>query len=133
MPRTAGSSEGEGNLVTQVYLPDGYRDSDERYPVVYWFGGWGTPVANPMEGISRTSLDRAIESENIPPSIVVSMPVDAPTFDHTWVTDLKSTWIGDVNLDGQFNRLDIVNILQDGKFATIQRADWNEGDWDGNQ
>ena len=81
------------NLVTQVYLPDGYHESDEHYPVVYWFGGWGTPGTNPMDGISRRSLDRAIEAGHIPPSIVVSMPVDAATFDHSLY--LSSNAFGD--------------------------------------
>ena len=49
-----------------------------------------------------------------------------------WVEDLKNTYFGDANLDGQFNSVDIVNVLQAGKFATNERAGWNEGDWDGN-
>ena len=93
--RLAGNLIGQSSsdLVTQVYLPDGYHENDQHYPVVYWFGGWGTPADNPMEGISRRSLDRAIEDGHIPPSIVVSLPGDAATFDHSLY--LSSNAFGD--------------------------------------
>ena len=83
--RLAGNLMGERttNLITQVYLPDGYRDTDERYPVLYWFGGWGLGSTHPMGEITASSIDKAIENGTIPPTIIVSMPVDAPTFDHS--------------------------------------------------
>ena len=52
---------------------------------------------------------------------------------HYWVTDLKSTWIGDTNLDGAFDENDIVSVLQAGKFATDQLTLWSEGDWNGDE
>ena len=52
---------------------------------------------------------------------------------HFWVTDLKSTWIGDTNLDGEFDGNDIVNVLQAGRFGTDQFARWDEGDWSGDE
>ena len=39
---------------------------------------------------------------------------------------------GDVNFDGQFDQLDIILILQGGKYLTGETATWSEGDWDGN-
>ena len=39
---------------------------------------------------------------------------------------------GDANQDGQFNQLDIINILQTGKYLTGKDADWSDGDFDGN-
>jgi hypothetical protein len=38
---------------------------------------------------------------------------------------------GDANEDGLFNQLDIVRVLQGGKFLTRQPATWSEGDWTG--
>lgn len=38
---------------------------------------------------------------------------------------------GDANGDGQFNQLDIVQILQAAKYLTGQPATWSEGDWNG--
>ena len=48
-----------------------------------------------------------------------------------WVTDLQKTWIGDANLDGQFNSTDFVEVFQAGKFETNNAAGWRHGDWDG--
>lgn len=38
---------------------------------------------------------------------------------------------GDANLDGQFNQLDLVQVLQAGKYQTNQPAIWIDGDWNG--
>jgi hypothetical protein len=52
--------------------------------------------------------------------------------DHAaWIKDLKQTWYGDANLDGKFSSLDLVAVLQIGKFETFQHAGWSEGDWNG--
>ena len=52
--------------------------------------------------------------------------------DHgTWVKDLKSAWYGDADLDGQFNTGDLVQVLEAGKYETLQPASWSEGDWNG--
>jgi hypothetical protein len=48
-----------------------------------------------------------------------------------WVEDLKNSWIGDANLDGEFNSRDFVDIFQAGRFETGQPATWGEGDWNG--
>jgi hypothetical protein len=49
-----------------------------------------------------------------------------------WVTDLKNTWIGDANLDGEFNSSDFVSIFSAAKYERDQDATWDEGDWNGN-
>ena len=46
-----------------------------------------------------------------------------------WVTELKSTWIGDANLDGEFNTSDFVKVFQAGKYESGEVAQWSEGDW----
>ena len=48
-----------------------------------------------------------------------------------WVKDLKKTYFGDANLDGEFNTTDLVDIFQAGKFELDQDADWSQGDWTG--
>jgi hypothetical protein len=48
-----------------------------------------------------------------------------------WVHELKTTWIGDANLDGQFNSGDFVQVFAAGKYETIHFAGWVEGDWNG--
>ena len=48
---------------------------------------------------------------------------------HHWVTELKGTWIGDANLDGEFNSTDFIEVFQAGKYESGESARWNEGDW----
>ena len=51
-----------------------------------------------------------------------------------WVDELKSTYFGDANLDGEFNSRDLVLIFQAGEFEddVIGNSTWATGDWDGN-
>ncbi len=50
-----------------------------------------------------------------------------------WTRDLKKTWIGDANLDGEFNSSDFVLVFQKGEYedATAGNSGWDEGDWNG--
>ncbi|MCA9196528.1 MAG: hypothetical protein KDA87_03280 [Planctomycetales bacterium] len=48
-----------------------------------------------------------------------------------WVTNLKNTWIGDANLDGEFDSSDLVLVFQAGKYGQDVEALWHEGDWTG--
>lgn len=48
-----------------------------------------------------------------------------------WVVDLKNTWFGDANLDGEFNSSDFVQVFTTGKFETDIDATWSDGDWNG--
>ncbi len=56
-----------------------------------------------------------------------------PEDQQVWVKDVKHTWFGDANLDGEFSSVDLVSVLQAGKFATDLSAGWNEGDWNGDE
>ena len=48
-----------------------------------------------------------------------------------WAKDLANTWIGDANLDGEFNSGDLVVIFTAGKSELDTDANWGEGDWTG--
>ena len=50
---------------------------------------------------------------------------------NVWVKELRETWIGDSNLDGEFNSVDFVTVFTTGKFETKLNANWSEGDWNG--
>ncbi len=50
-----------------------------------------------------------------------------------WVVDLKKTWFGDANLDGQFNTNDLITVFQGGLFETESDASWGSGDWTGDK
>ena len=43
-----------------------------------------------------------------------------------WVDELKNTWMGDANLDGEFNSGDMVQVFVKGKYETGQDADWEK-------
>jgi hypothetical protein len=42
------------------------------------------------------------------------------------------TWVGDANLDGEFDSGDLVIVFDAGKYDMGEMATWSEGDWDGN-
>ncbi|MCA9218264.1 MAG: hypothetical protein KDB27_34585 [Planctomycetales bacterium] len=48
-----------------------------------------------------------------------------------WVKDVKNTWYGDANLDGEFNSGDLVDIFKAGEYedAIQGNSTWSEGDW----
>lgn len=45
--------------------------------------------------------------------------------------DHVGTWMGDSDLNGEFNSSDFVTVFSSGKYETSQPATWGEGDWDG--
>ena len=49
-----------------------------------------------------------------------------------WATELFGTYVGDADLDGEFNSSDFIAVFQAGKYESGVEAGWNEGDWDGN-
>ena len=51
---------------------------------------------------------------------------------NVWVKDLVTSWIGDANLDGEFNSGDLVTVLSAGTYEIDTDAVWSTGDFDGN-
>jgi hypothetical protein len=51
-----------------------------------------------------------------------------------WVKNVKHTYFGDTDLDGQFNSSDLVEVFQSGQYedAIEDNASWATGDWDAN-
>ena len=48
-----------------------------------------------------------------------------------WVKQLKKTWIGDADVDGEFTSSDFVQVFAAGKYEMPTAAVWSEGDWNG--
>jgi hypothetical protein len=48
---------------------------------------------------------------------------------HSWVKDLKHTWFGDADLNGEFNSNDMVEVFAAGKYETGEAAGWADGNW----
>jgi hypothetical protein len=48
-----------------------------------------------------------------------------------WVKDLFNSWIGDANLDGEFNSSDLVSVLASGTYEADVDSVWSSGDFNG--
>lgn len=48
-----------------------------------------------------------------------------------WVEELRKTYFGDSNLDGEFSSSDFVAVFVPAKYETGEAATWAEGDWNG--
>ena len=50
-----------------------------------------------------------------------------------WVDEIKNTWVGDANLDGQFDSADMVDVFGAGQYEDdiIANSTWSTGDWNG--
>jgi hypothetical protein len=46
-----------------------------------------------------------------------------------WIKELKHTWFGDADLNGEFSSSDMVQVFAAGKYETGELASWAEGDW----
>ncbi len=51
----------------------------------------------------------------------------------TWVKDLRKTWYGDANLDGEFNSKDLIQVFATNTYedGIAANSDWSSGDWNG--
>jgi hypothetical protein len=50
-----------------------------------------------------------------------------------WVEEIRKTYFGDSNLDGEFNSTDFIQVFQVGEYedATERNSTWADGDWNG--
>jgi hypothetical protein len=48
-----------------------------------------------------------------------------------WINDLFNSWVGDANLDGEFNSADLVNVLASGTYEADIDSVWETGDFNG--
>lgn len=104
VPSAVGDLDANGTLeaIDIDWLSDRIRGEE---PPVWW-------LPDPMFDLNQDSV---IDSQD----------------HHAWVKERKQTWVGDTNLDGEFDTADIVAILTAGKYETKIRCGWAEGDWNG--
>jgi hypothetical protein len=52
-----------------------------------------------------------------------------------WIEDIRNSYFGDANLDGEFNSRDLVEVFTAGEFedSVIGNTTWATGDWNGDQ
>jgi hypothetical protein len=48
-----------------------------------------------------------------------------------WIRDQFGSWVGDANLDGEFNSSDLVQVLASGTYELDQPSAWTTGDFNG--
>lgn len=101
-----------------------------------WLGGGG--VAGDYDGNGKLELpdldliSAAVRTAN--PDIKYDANKDNAVNDAdrvSWVTTLKKTYIGDANLDGEFNSGDFVQVFQRGEYedGVAGNSGWADGDW----
>jgi hypothetical protein len=88
--------------------------------------------------MTRTNSKRKLQAESLEPRLLLAAdalefnaipigstePVDA----HDDAAVVVAT-PGDANRDGSFDTLDLVQVLQAGRYLTQQQANWSQGDW----
>ena len=76
-------------------------------------------------------LTTAVASPPAAPEYDLNLDGDVDAIDvNIWVKELRQTWIGDANVDGEFDSLDFVDVFISGKYEQNEFAVWSEGDWD---
>jgi len=79
-------------------------------------------------------LTTAIRNSDTNPLYDINRDGQVTSEDHRfWVEEIRKTWFGDANLDGQFNSGDLVLAFQAGLYedAIPGNATWARGDWNG--
>ncbi|MCA9170761.1 MAG: hypothetical protein KDB23_23950, partial [Planctomycetales bacterium] len=133
----------EGNILV------GYADyfaSEAGYPewvfgivdnlIVSTFGGDG--VTGDFDGngtldsgdINTLTAAIAAGTSNAAYDLTGDTLIDADDITY-WAHDLKKTWIGDANLDGEFNTSDLVTLFAAGTYENGEAAVWTTGDFTG--
>ncbi len=97
-----------------VYLPPGYEESNDRYPVIYYLHGftWSDSLMISVDNFDKL-LDKAIAIKKIKPVIVV-MPDQYTLYRGSWYTNsnLTGKW-------ADFTSKDLVSYIDDN-YRTIQ-------------
>jgi len=118
-----------GNIITVIRDSIGREKTPPWDGPFLWYGPspWATAVRiGPLDSIWRnppTLYDIPSGSADYRYGAMGGWIVDEITIVHD---DLM---YGDAEADGDFDRLDIVQVLSAGKYLTGQRAAWSQGDW----
>ncbi len=121
--RTGGSS---GSRIHQVYRPQRVCGQ----PVVLGdLNGNGLLDIADIDALSLAIVEGAQEARF---DMNGDGTVDGQDHDF-WVSDLRATWLGDSNLDGEFNSGDLVAVFEAGEYEdnTPNNSGWGTGDWNG--
>jgi hypothetical protein len=111
-----------------------------------WFAGWGVRdvlgsfhvFLADLNGDGRldqadiNQLSEEIRSQTNPVEFDVNGDGVVDSTDRIdWIKEVRNTYVGDANLDGEFNSGDLVAVFTVGMYESGQGAGWAEGDWNG--
>ncbi len=122
-------------LIYDVALGADDRQAIESYLDTKFFDGGVLGDFNGDGELTVIDIDllteRVIEGTN-PPAFDLNGDNLVDQADRTvWVSELKPTWFGDADLNGEFDTLDFVAVFSIGRYETKEPAGWGEGDWSG--
>ena len=117
------------NGVSWINSPVSYFAMSVNASLTGDFDGNGTLDSEDIDELTRQSaslLHDPVYDLN-EDSFVDSVDVDA------WIKDLVNSWIGDANLDGEFNSTDLVALFAAGDYedGLPMNSTWSTGDFDG--
>ncbi|MBJ44547.1 MAG: hypothetical protein CMJ80_14955 [Planctomycetaceae bacterium] len=101
----------------------------------------GSPVPCDVDGNGRLdaqdidSMARSIQAGHHPSEYDLNTDSQVNFADFQLLIESPNclnTWIGDSDLNGQFDEQDIVVAFIAGKYLTDKEASWADGDWNGN-
>ncbi|MCP4192193.1 MAG: hypothetical protein GY768_16395 [Planctomycetaceae bacterium] len=87
-----------------------------------------------LDAIDIGLLSAEVRLGNDTPSFDLNADLKVNDADRgVWVDDLRQTYFGDANLDGEFNSSDFVFVFQAGGYedAQVGNSAWATGDWNG--
>jgi hypothetical protein len=91
------------------------------------FDGDGSLIAADIDALSA-----AVRAGDHPTRFDLNLDQRVDDADRTvWIHDLKRTYFGDANLDGQFNSADLIAVFAVGSYESGASAEWQDGDWNG--
>lgn len=72
----------------------------------------------------------AANTNNLSFDLTIDRIVDAKDVAY-WIKDLYNSWIGDSNLDREFNSADLISVFAAGNYELDKESSWSQGDWTG--
>jgi hypothetical protein len=91
------------------------------------FDGNGTLDAQDIDELTRQTASGAnlVAYDLNQDALVNSLDINV------WIKDLRHTWIGDADLNVEFNSSDLVTVLAAGSYETETNSVWSTGDFNG--
>lgn len=125
-------------LIFSEALSDADRQAVEGYLSAKYFGTGNDPGDFDGDGMLTAAdidlLSAAVRDGSTDTQFDVDGDGSVASADRTyWVNDLKQTYMGDANLDGEFNSGDMVTVFTVGQYedGIAGNSGWSQGDWNG--